>query len=81
MAIITKGVFTETDNMLTIPLTNAMDSTTTHHYCALAAQLKKLYALYNIFMATLCLRSRFIITGYKKPEHSRILKLCSNLKN
>ncbi|EJF74246.1 hypothetical protein ME7_01522 [Bartonella birtlesii LL-WM9] len=72
MAIESKGIFTKIDNMLTIPLTKAMDSTTTHHYCALATQLKKLCALYNIFMATLCLRSRFIITGYKKPEHSRI---------
>ncbi|WP_375648708.1 hypothetical protein [Bartonella sp. MU70NMGDW] len=67
MAIVTKGVFTEIDNMLMDPLTDTMDSTITHRYCALAAQLKELCTLYNIFMATLCLCPRFIITGYKKP--------------
>ncbi|MGF7158342.1 hypothetical protein [Bartonella heixiaziensis] len=72
MAIVTKGIFTKIDNMLMEPLTGTMGSTITHRYCALAAQLKELCALYNIFMATLCLRSKFIITGYKKPEHSRI---------
>ncbi|WP_375650011.1 hypothetical protein [Bartonella sp. AA78NXGY] len=72
MAIITKGVFTDIDNMLMNPITKIMDSATTHRYCALAAQLKEPYRLYNRFMATLCLCSRFIITGYKKPEHSRI---------
>ncbi|WP_375703274.1 hypothetical protein [Bartonella sp. AD13SXNS] len=65
MAIITKGIFSYIDNMLMEPLTETMDSTITHRYCALAAQLKELCALYNIFMATLCLFPRFIITGYK----------------
>ncbi|WP_375649586.1 hypothetical protein [Bartonella sp. MU70NMGDW] len=72
MAIVTKGVFTDIDDMLMKPITKTMDSTITHHYCALAAQLKELCTLYNRFMATLCLCSRFIITGYKKPEHSII---------
>ncbi|WP_330168213.1 hypothetical protein [Bartonella grahamii] len=67
MAIITKGVFTDIDDMLMNPITETMDSAITHRYCALAAQLKKPYRLYNRFMATLCLCSRFIITGYKKP--------------
>ncbi|WP_330168214.1 hypothetical protein [Bartonella grahamii] len=67
MAIITKGAFSEIDNMLMNPITKTMDSAITHRYCALAAQLKELYALYITFMATLCLRPRFIITGYKKP--------------
>ncbi|WP_273787715.1 hypothetical protein [Bartonella grahamii] len=61
MAIVTKGIFTKIDNMLMNPITKTMDNI----YCALAAQLKELCALYNIFMATLCLCSRFIITGYK----------------
>ncbi|WP_375632004.1 hypothetical protein [Bartonella sp. AA74HLJMH] len=65
MAIETRGIFTWIDNTVMEPLTGTMDSTITHHYCALAAQLKELCALYNIFMATLCLCSRFIITGYK----------------
>ncbi|WP_375622655.1 hypothetical protein [Bartonella sp. TT119HLJHH] len=65
MAIVTKGVFTDIDDMLMNPLTDAMGNATTHHYCALAAQLKELCTLYNIFMATLCLSSQFIITGYK----------------
>ncbi|WP_375664768.1 hypothetical protein [Bartonella sp. CL162QHHD] len=65
MAIETKGIFTKIDNMLMNPLAKTMDSTITHRYCALAAQLKELCALYNIFMATLCRCSRFIITGYK----------------
>ncbi|WP_375667322.1 hypothetical protein [Bartonella sp. CL435QHHD] len=65
MAVESKGIFTKIDNMLMEPLTKTMDSTITHRYCALAAQLKELYALYNIFMATLCLCPRFIITGYK----------------
>ncbi|WP_375628039.1 MULTISPECIES: hypothetical protein [unclassified Bartonella] len=72
MAIITKGVFTDIDDMLMKPITETMDKAITHRYCALAAQLKELCALYNIFMTTLCLCPRFIITGYKKPEHSRI---------
>ncbi len=53
--------------MLMEPLTKTMDSTITHRYCALAAQLKEPYRLYNRFMATLCRCPRFIITGYKKP--------------
>ncbi|WP_375682627.1 MULTISPECIES: hypothetical protein [unclassified Bartonella] len=61
MAIVTKGVFSYIDNMLMNPITKTMDNI----YCALAAQLKEVYALYNIFMATLCLCPRFIITGYK----------------
>ncbi|EJF74248.1 hypothetical protein ME7_01524 [Bartonella birtlesii LL-WM9] len=81
MALSALFFFTRMDKAVMDPLVKLMDSTTTHHYCALAAQLKKPCAFYNIFMATLCLRSRFIITGYKKPEHSRILKLCSHFKN
>ncbi len=65
-------IFTMIDNGLIEPLTKVMDSTITHRYCALAAQLKELYTLYNRFMARLCLCPRFIITGYKKPEHSII---------
>ncbi|WP_375617891.1 hypothetical protein [Bartonella sp. AC134YNZD] len=65
MAIETRSVFTWIDDTVIDSLTKIMDSTITHHYCALAAQLKELYVLYNIFMATLCLCSRFIITGYK----------------
>ncbi len=61
MAIVTKGVFTDIDDMLMNPITKTMDNI----YCALAAQLKEPYRLYNRFMATLCLCSRFIITGYK----------------
>ncbi|WP_375651755.1 hypothetical protein [Bartonella sp. LB28NMGDW] len=61
MAIVTKGVFSYIDNMLMNPITKTMDNI----YCALAAQLKELYALYNRFMATLCPCPRFIITGYK----------------
>ncbi len=65
-------IFTMIDNGLIEPLTKVMDDTITHRYCALAAQLKEHYRLYNRFMATLCLCPRFIITGYKKPEHSII---------
>ncbi|WP_375701864.1 hypothetical protein [Bartonella sp. AA89HNZF] len=72
MAVESKGIFTKIDNMLMDPLTKIMDSTITHRYCALAAQLKEPYRLYNRFMATLCRCPRFIITGYKKPEHSII---------
>ncbi|WP_375664426.1 MULTISPECIES: hypothetical protein [unclassified Bartonella] len=45
MAIVTKGIFTKIDNMLTESLTKTMDSTITHRYCALAAQLKELRTL------------------------------------
>ncbi|WP_375663431.1 hypothetical protein [Bartonella sp. CL63NXGY] len=45
MAIETNGVFTEIDNMLMEPLTRTMDSTITHRYCPLAAQLKELRTL------------------------------------
>ncbi|WP_375662843.1 hypothetical protein [Bartonella sp. CL266QHHD] len=72
MAIVTKGVFTWIDNTVMHSLTKIMDSTITHRYCALAAQLKEPYRLYNRFMARLCRCPRFIITGYKKPEHSII---------
>ncbi|WP_375684450.1 hypothetical protein [Bartonella sp. AP1QHHD] len=65
MAVESKGVFSYIDNMLMDPITKTMNSTITHRYCALAAQLKELRTLYNIFMATLCLCPRFIITGYK----------------
>ncbi len=61
MAIVTKGVFSYIDNMLMNPITKTMDNI----YCALAAQLKEPYRLYNRFMARLCLCSIFIITGYK----------------
>ncbi len=61
MAIVTKGVFSYIDNMLMNPITKTMDNI----YCALAAQLKEPYRLYNRFMARLCLCSRFIITDYK----------------
>ncbi|WP_375615042.1 hypothetical protein [Bartonella sp. AC10YNML] len=46
MAIETRSVFTDIDNMLMDPLTKIMDNAITHRYCALAAQLKKLRALY-----------------------------------
>ncbi|WP_375655027.1 MULTISPECIES: hypothetical protein [unclassified Bartonella] len=39
MAIVTKGVFTWIDNTVMHSLTKTMDSTITHRYCALAAQL------------------------------------------
>ncbi|WP_375683954.1 hypothetical protein [Bartonella sp. CB15SXKL] len=65
MAIETNGVFTDIDDTVMESLAEAMDSTTTHRYCALAAQLKEPYRLYNRFMATLCRCPRFIITGYK----------------
>ncbi|WP_375619958.1 hypothetical protein [Bartonella sp. TS25HLJMH] len=67
MAVESKGIFTKIDNMLMDPITKTMDSTITHRYCALAAQLKEPYRLYNRFMARLCRCPRFIITGYKKP--------------
>ncbi len=69
MAIITKGVFSYIDNMLMNPITKTMDNI----YCALAAQLKEPYRLYNRFMATLCLCSRFIITGYKTTDNTSII--------
>ncbi|WP_375658596.1 hypothetical protein [Bartonella sp. MR30HLJHH] len=72
MAVESKGIFSYIDNMLMEPLTGTMDRTITHRYCALAAQLKGPHRLYNRFMATLCRCPRFIITGYKKPEHSII---------
>ncbi|WP_375656450.1 hypothetical protein [Bartonella sp. CM120XJJH] len=40
MAVESKGIFTKIDNMLMDPITEAMDSAITHHYCTLAAQLK-----------------------------------------
>ncbi len=58
-------------------LTKTMDSTTTHHYCALAAQLKEPYRLYYRFMARLCRCPRFIITGYKKPITQAEFKDCA----
>ncbi len=63
MAIVTKGIFTKIDNGLMNPITKTMDNI----YCALAAQPKEPYRLYNRFMARLCRCPRFIITGYKKP--------------
>ncbi|WP_330169269.1 hypothetical protein [Bartonella grahamii] len=68
MAIITKGIFTDVDNMLMEPLTEAMGNAITHRYCTLAAQLKEPYRLYNRFMARLCRCPRFIITGYKNQN-------------
>ncbi|WP_273755039.1 hypothetical protein [Bartonella sp. MM73XJBT.G] len=68
MAVETKGIFTDRDDMLTPPLTEVTDNI----YCTLAAQLKKLYALYTSFMATLCHCPRFIITGYKNQNTSII---------
>ncbi|WP_375630570.1 MULTISPECIES: hypothetical protein [unclassified Bartonella] len=65
MAIETNGVFTDIDDTVMESLAEAMDSTITHRYCALAAQLKEFCTFYNIFMATLCPCPRFIITGYK----------------
>ncbi|WP_375615040.1 hypothetical protein [Bartonella sp. AC10YNML] len=46
MAVESKGIFTKIDNMLMDSLTRTMDNAITHRYCALAAQLKKLRALY-----------------------------------
>ncbi|WP_273758489.1 hypothetical protein [Bartonella sp. AU55XJBT] len=68
MAVESNGIFTEIDNMLMDPITKAMNDAITHNYCALAAQLKEPYRLYNRFMATLCLCPRFIITGYKNQN-------------
>ncbi|WP_375614491.1 hypothetical protein [Bartonella sp. AC535YNZD] len=70
-------IFTMIDNGLMEPLTETTNSTITHRYCALAAQLKEVYALYNIFMATICLCSRFIINGYKKPITQAEFKDCA----
>ncbi|WP_375632000.1 hypothetical protein [Bartonella sp. AA74HLJMH] len=67
MAVESKGIFTWIDNTVMHSLTKTMDSAITHCYCALAAQLKEPYRLYNRFMARLCRCPRFIITGYKKP--------------
>ncbi|WP_375628036.1 MULTISPECIES: hypothetical protein [unclassified Bartonella] len=77
MAIETKGVFTWIDNTVMHSLTKIMDSAITHRYCALAAQLKEPYRLYNRFMATLCLCPRFIITGLKKPITQAEFKDCA----
>ncbi len=49
MAIVTKGVFTDIDDMLMEPLTEATDNTSVHSYCALAAQAKHLQASYITF--------------------------------
>ncbi|WP_375629666.1 hypothetical protein [Bartonella sp. TT67HLJMS] len=73
MAVESKGIFSYIDNMLMDPITKTMDSI----YCALAAQLKELCALYNIFMARLCRCPRFIITGYKKPITQAEFKDCA----
>ncbi|WP_375647789.1 hypothetical protein [Bartonella sp. CR84HXZ] len=73
MAVESNGIFTKIDNMLMNPITKTMDNI----YCALAAQLKEPYILYNIFMATLCLCPRFIITGYKKPITQAEFKDCA----
>ncbi|WP_375696013.1 hypothetical protein [Bartonella sp. AC67GZZY] len=70
MAIETRSVFTDIDNTVMDSLTKIMDNTITHRYCALAAQLKELYVLYNIFMATICLCPRFIITGCKTTDNT-----------
>ncbi|WP_375670656.1 hypothetical protein [Bartonella sp. SD1336NMGDW] len=77
MAIETRGIFTWIDDTVMCSLTKIMDSTITHRYCALAAQLKELCTPYNIFMARLCLCSRFIITGYKKPITQAEFKDCA----
>ncbi|WP_273789767.1 hypothetical protein [Bartonella sp. ML70XJBT] len=66
MAVESKGVFTDRDDMLMEPLIELTDNI----YCALAAQLKELYTLYTSFMATLCHGPRFIITGYKNQNTS-----------
>ncbi|WP_273789765.1 hypothetical protein [Bartonella sp. ML70XJBT] len=63
MAVETKGIFTDRDDMLMEPLIELTDNI----YCTLAAQLKELYTFYTSFMARLCHCPRFIITGYKKP--------------
>ncbi|WP_273758491.1 hypothetical protein [Bartonella sp. AU55XJBT] len=68
MAVETKGIFTDRDDMLIKTRTEATDNI----YCALAAQLKELYTLYTSFMATLCHSPRFIITGYKNQNTSII---------
>ncbi len=66
MAVESKGIFTKIDNMLMDPITKTMDNI----YCALAAQLKEPYRLYNRFMATICLCPRFIITGCKTTDNT-----------
>ncbi|WP_212112509.1 hypothetical protein [Bartonella queenslandensis] len=73
MAIATKGIFTDIDNMLMEPLTKTMDKTIASRYCVLAAQLKKLCSFYNKFMATLCLCPRFIITGCETTDNTSII--------
>ncbi|PIT69221.1 hypothetical protein CER18_04205 [Bartonella tribocorum] len=73
MAIITKGVFTDIDNMLMQPLTKTMDKTIASRYCVLAAQLKKFHSFCNRFMATICLCPRFIITGCETTDNTSII--------
>ncbi|SSZ39492.1 hypothetical protein [Bartonella grahamii] len=73
MAVESKGIFTKIDNMLMEPITKTMNDVITHHYCALAAQLKAFHALYNIFMATICLCPRFIITGCETTDNTSII--------
>ncbi|WP_375639109.1 hypothetical protein [Bartonella sp. MF74HXZ] len=70
-------IFTKIDNGLMEPPTGTMDKAITHRYCALAAQLKEPYRLYNRFMARLCRCPRFIITGYKKPITQAEFKDCA----
>ncbi|WP_375620963.1 MULTISPECIES: hypothetical protein [unclassified Bartonella] len=79
MAVESKGIFTKIDNMLMDPLTKIIDSAITHRYCALAAQLKEPYRLYNRFMARLCLCPRFIITGYKNQNTAESKDCAQNL--
>ncbi|WP_212112501.1 hypothetical protein [Bartonella queenslandensis] len=70
MAIITKGVFTTIESTSIAPLTGPMGKTPVYRYCALAVHLKKLCALYNKFMATLCLSPQFIITGCETTDNT-----------
>ncbi|WP_375706862.1 hypothetical protein [Bartonella sp. AA126HLJHH] len=79
MAVESNGIFTKIDNMLMNPITKTMDSAITHRYCALAAQLKEPYRLYNRFMARLCLCPRFIITGYKNQNTAESKDCAQNL--
>ncbi|WP_375706860.1 hypothetical protein [Bartonella sp. AA126HLJHH] len=79
MAVESKGIFTWIDNTVMHSLTKTMDSAITHRYCALAAQLKEPYRLYNRFMARLCLCPRFIITGYKNQNTAESKDCAQNL--